>query len=80
MGVIGSAKLLQALARDNLLPGFGVFGQGTESKDEPTYAILMTYVIAQVALLSDINQLASFVTMTYCTYQILRISQTVEDL
>ena len=29
MGVIGSAKLLQALARDNLLPGFWVFGQGT---------------------------------------------------
>ena len=71
MGVIGSAKLLQALARDNLLPGVSLFGQGTKTNDEPTYAILITYVIAQISMLSNINQLASFVTMTYRTYVIL---------
>lgn len=65
MGVIGSAKLLQALARDNLLPGFSLFGQGTKINDEPLYAILFTYVVAQLTMLSDINQIASFVTMTY---------------
>lgn len=65
MGVIGSAKLLQALARDNLLPGFWIFGQGTKKADEPTYAILMTYVVAQITMLCDLNQIASFVTMTY---------------
>lgn len=65
MGVIGSAKLLQALARDHLLPGFSIFGQGTKGNDEPTFAILLTFVIAQIAMLCDINQLASFVTMTY---------------
>lgn len=65
MGVIGSAKLLQALARDNLLPGLGVFGQGTKGHDEPTYAIIITYVVAQLTILSDINRIASFVTMTY---------------
>lgn len=65
MGVIGSAKLLQALARDNLLPGFSIFGQGTKGNDEPTYAILLTFVVAQVTLLCNINQIASFVTMTY---------------
>lgn len=65
MGVIGSAKLLQALARDKLLPGFAVFGQGTQRGDEPTYAILFTYLIAQITMLADINQIASFVTMTY---------------
>ena len=65
MGVIGSAKLLQALARDNLLPGFSIFGQGTKKGDEPTYAILMTYVVAQVTMLCDLNQIASFTTMTY---------------
>ena len=67
MGVIGSAKLLQALARDNLLPGISCFGQGTKMNDEPIYAILITYAVAQVSMLSSINQLASFVTMTYCT-------------
>lgn len=74
MGVIGSAKLLQALARDNLLPGFAIFGQGTEKGDEPTYAILITYVIAQLTMLLDLNSIASFVTMTYLvshTYRIL---------
>jgi potassium/chloride transporter 9 len=65
MGVIGSAKLLQALARDNLLPGFSIFSQGTKKGDEPTYAILITFVVAQVTLLADLNQIASFVTMTY---------------
>lgn len=65
MGVIGSAKLLQALARDNLLPGFSIFGQGTRKGDEPTYAILATFVVAQITMLCDLNQIASFVTMTY---------------
>ncbi|KAI9671577.1 MAG: hypothetical protein M1817_003629 [Caeruleum heppii] len=65
MGVIGSAKLLQALARDNLLPGVGIFGQGTRKGDEPTYGILITHVVAQLTMLCDINQIASFVTMTY---------------
>ncbi|KAF2876410.1 cation chloride cotransporter-like protein [Massariosphaeria phaeospora] len=65
MGVIGSAKLLQALARDHLLPGLGVFGQGTEKSDDPTYAIIITYLIAQLMMLSNINQIASVITMTY---------------
>lgn len=65
MGVIGSAKLLQALARDNLLPGFYIFGQGTKGHDEPTYAIIITHLVAQLTMLCDINQIASFVTMTY---------------
>jgi potassium/chloride transporter 9 len=65
MGVIGSAKLLQALARDHLLPGLSVFGQGTEKSDDPTYAIVITYILAQLTMLSDINQIASFITMTY---------------
>ncbi|KAG9245875.1 amino acid permease-domain-containing protein [Calycina marina] len=65
MGVIGSAKLLQALARDNLLPGFSLFSQGTKKGDEPTIAIIFTYVVAQICMLLDLNQIASFTTMTY---------------
>lgn len=64
MGVTGSAKLLQALARDHLLPGLSIFGQGTSKSDDPTYAIIITYMLAQLTMLSDINQIASFVTMT----------------
>ena len=65
MGVIGSAKLLQAIARDSLLPGFGFFGQGTKKNDDPVYAIIVTYIFAQVTMLFDINRIASFVTMSY---------------
>lgn len=65
MGVIGSAKLLQALARDKLIPGLSVFGQGTKGTDDPILAILLTYILSQLTMLADINKIASFVTMTY---------------
>lgn len=65
MGVTGSSKLLQAIARDSLLPGLNAFGRGTRKNDEPIYAIMVTYVAAQITMLFDINQIASFVTMAY---------------
>jgi solute carrier family 12 (potassium/chloride transporters), member 9 len=76
MGVVGSAKLLQALARDNLVPGLSTFSQGTEAADEPVYAIIFTYVVAQATMLFDINKIASFVTMTYL---VGFPSRTIED-
>jgi len=60
MGVIGSAKLLQALARDNLLPGLSWLGQGTQKADEPTFAILVTWAVAQLTMLFDLNQVRLF--------------------
>jgi potassium/chloride transporter 9 len=65
MGVIGCAKLMQALARDKLFPGLSALGQGNKKGDEPVYAIFATYIVAQVVMLFDINQIASFITMAY---------------
>ncbi|PKS05225.1 hypothetical protein jhhlp_008596 [Lomentospora prolificans] len=65
MGVIGSAKLLQALTRDKLLPGLAPFARGTRNGDEPVFAMLLTYAIAQFALLADLNQIATFISMGY---------------
>jgi solute carrier family 12 (potassium/chloride transporters), member 9 len=65
MGVIGPAKLLQAISRDSVLPGLSLFGQGTAKTDEPIYAIFLTHIVAQVTMLFDINRIASFITMTY---------------
>lgn len=65
MGLIGSAKLFQAFSRDELLPGLGIFARGTKRGDEPLLAILLTYVIAQVALFADLNQIATFISMGY---------------
>lgn len=72
MGIIGSAKLLQAISRDSLLPGFSVFSQGTKKADEPTFAIIFTFIVTQLTMLGDLNQIASFVTMTYLVSTIWR--------
>ncbi|KAI1799384.1 amino acid permease-domain-containing protein [Daldinia bambusicola] len=64
MGIIGGSKLLQALGRDKLLPGLSVFGKGNK-RDDPILAIFITYVIAQVSLFADLNQIATFISMSY---------------
>jgi len=65
MGIIGPAKQLQAIARDGIFPGLGVFGQGTKKSDDPVYAIIFTWIVAQITILFDINSIASVVTMSY---------------
>ena len=65
MGVMACGKVLQAIARDNLLPVLDVFAQGTEVSDTPIYAVLVTYVFCQTILFVDsVNTIAQLVTMT----------------
>jgi potassium/chloride transporter 9 len=63
--LIGSAKLLQALARDKLFPGLSAFGRGSRRTDEPVLAIFLTYLVAQVALFANLNQIATLISMGY---------------
>lgn len=65
MGIVGPAKQLQAIARDGIFPGVKIFGQGTQKSDEPILAILLTWALAQITILFDINSIASLVTMSY---------------
>ncbi|KAM5435353.1 hypothetical protein MferCBS31731_006318 [Microsporum ferrugineum] len=65
MGIIGAAKVLQAIARDALLPGLSIFAKGTKKNDDPISSILITFIIAQITIFFDINQIASFVSMAY---------------
>ncbi|KAK4238710.1 hypothetical protein C8A03DRAFT_14843 [Achaetomium macrosporum] len=65
MGVIGSAKLMQALARDKLFPGLSLLGKGTKKADEPILAILLTYITAQMAMFANLNQIATLISMGY---------------
>ncbi|SJX64671.1 related to Na-K-Cl cotransporter [Sporisorium reilianum f. sp. reilianum] len=65
MGVMACGKVLQAIARDNLLPVLDVFAQGTEVSDTPIYAVLVTYIFCQTTLFVDsVNTIAQLVTMT----------------
>ncbi|EFE42417.1 hypothetical protein TRV_02857 [Trichophyton verrucosum HKI 0517] len=65
MGIIGAAKVLQAISRDALLPGLSIFAKGTKKNDDPITSILITLAIAQITIFFDINQIASFVSMAY---------------
>ncbi|PHH83412.1 hypothetical protein CDD82_1346 [Ophiocordyceps australis] len=62
-GIIASAKLLQALARDNLIPGLSFFSKGTKRANIPIPAICLTYTMVQVALLADLNYIATLISM-----------------
>lgn len=65
VGIIGSAKQLQALARDDVLPLTSPFKQGTPVTDDPIVAVIFTYILAQITLFFDINRIATFITMAF---------------
>jgi len=61
--------------RDNLLAFLSPFAQGTAIDDEPTVAVLITYFLTQITLFSNINQIASFVTMTFLlTFMVVNLA------
>lgn len=65
VGIVGAAKLLQAIARDEILPGLAIFGRGDSKTDDPKIAILFTWVICQLFLFADLNQIATLITMAF---------------
>lgn len=63
--IVSSSKILQAIARDNIIPILKPFSQKREM-DNPVVAIFFTYVISQIALLiGNINSIASVVSMFF---------------
>lgn len=63
--IIGAAKILQAIAKDQLVKSLNRFSYGRVSDDGPTPAILLTWLIMQVlvAAVKDIDEMASYATM-----------------
>ncbi|GMG28935.1 unnamed protein product [Ambrosiozyma monospora] len=64
VGIVGAAKLLQAIARDEILPGLKMFGIGNKV-DDPIYGIIFTWLLCQLFLFADINQIAGLITMAF---------------
>lgn len=65
MGVMACAQMLQAIARDELLPALSPFAQGLGHGDVPALALLATTIVCQLVLFIDsINTIAQLVTMT----------------
>ena len=80
--MMGAPRILQAFARDDVLRWTRVFAKGSGAADEPRYAIVLTFVIAQVAVMAgDLNALAPIITMFFLiTYGMLNFATFSEAI
>ncbi|MEM9274049.1 MAG: amino acid permease [Cyanobacteria bacterium P01_F01_bin.143] len=79
--ILGAPRVLQALARDGVLPGFLSFlGNGQGKDDEPRNGTLVTlgFAIAAVCI-GDLNLIAPILSMFFLTtYLVLNVAAGVE--
>ncbi|RKP38067.1 amino acid permease-domain-containing protein, partial [Dimargaris cristalligena] len=74
--MILSSKILQAIARDHIIPFFSAFRYGAPKTDEPLVATFVNYLLCQICLLAgNVNAVAPFVTMFYLlTFAIINLA------
>ncbi|XP_072169612.1 solute carrier family 12 member 4-like [Diadema setosum] len=61
----GAPRLLQAIAKDNLIPFLSVFGKGSAT-GEPTWALLLTALISEVGIcIASLDLVAPIITMFF---------------
>ncbi|MDJ0716793.1 MAG: Na-K-Cl cotransporter [Prochloraceae cyanobacterium] len=80
--ILGAPRILQALARDGVLPDWMRFlGNGSGPNDEPRVGTAVTLVVAvAVVCIGDLNLIAPVLTMFFLTtYLVLNISAGVES-
>lgn len=79
--ILGAPRILQALARDRVLPRWLRFlGKGSGANDEPRVgtAVTLVVVVATVCI-GDLNLIAPVLTMFFLTtYLVLNISAAIE--
>ena len=81
--VLGAPRILQALARDGVLPGWlRWLGKGAGAQDTPRYGTLFTLAIALLAvMLGNLNVIAPVLTMFFLTtYGVINLSAGTEKL
>jgi len=79
--IMGAPRVLQALARDGILPGpLRVLGKGSGDDDTPRVGTTVTLVIALGAVwFGDLNLIAPILTMFFLTtYGVLNVSAGLE--
>ena len=79
--ILGAPRVLQALARDGVLPPFLRFlGQGSGQEDEPRIGTAFTFALAVITvMLADLNIVAPILTMFFLTtYGVLNITAGLE--
>eukprot|EP01119_Soliformovum_irregulare_P002251 TRINITY_DN12537_c0_g1_i1.p1 TRINITY_DN12537_c0_g1~~TRINITY_DN12537_c0_g1_i1.p1 ORF type:complete len:843 (+),score=253.96 TRINITY_DN12537_c0_g1_i1:41-2530(+) len=64
--LIGGARVLQAIARDDLIWILTPFKRGSAGADEPRLAVMLSWIMCQgVIFIGSINVIAPFITMFY---------------
>lgn len=79
--ILGAPRVLQALARDSILPRWMRFlGNGSGPDDEPRLATVVTLFVASVAVaIGDLNLIAPVLSMFFLTtYMVLNVAAGVE--
>lgn len=79
--ILAAPRVLQALARDRILPPWlSFFGKGSGKTDEPRIATCVTLSVAIAAVcVGDLNAIAPVLTMFFLTtYFVLNLSASIE--
>ncbi|MBT8400758.1 MAG: Na-K-Cl cotransporter [Rhodothermia bacterium] len=79
--ILGAPRVLQALARDGVLPRpFRFLGRGSGPEDEPRVGTAVTFAIAIVTVyLGNLNMIAPILTMFFLTtYGVLNVVAGIE--
>lgn len=80
--MMGAPRILQAFARDNIIPLMQRFATGSGPSSEPRAATVLTFLIAQACiLLADLNTIAPLITMFFMiTYGLLNLATFYEAI
>lgn len=74
--MMGAPRILQALARDSIIPSLRRFAAGSGASAEPRQAVILTFVIAQAGILfGELDVVAPLITMFFLiTYGMLNMA------
>lgn len=81
--ILGGPRVLQALAKDKILPGWlSWLGTGSGEEEEPRYGTIFTMGIALVAVwFGDLNLIAPILSMFFLTtYGVINLAAGIEKL
>ena len=80
--MMGAPRILQAFAKDDVFKWLNPFAAGSGAAQEPRRAIIVTFVISQVCIVSaDLNSIAPLITMFFMvTYGLLNLATFYESI
>ena len=80
--MMGAPRILQAFAKDKIFGFIDVYAQGSGQSQEPRRAIIITFVISQICILTaDLDTIAPLITMFFMvTYGLLNLATFFESI